>query len=260
VPDKSTQLLLTALGHAAASGAVPLHPTRAAPGLFPASALGKQVAQRCQEEGYLRSLAEDELHRYQITDKGLQHLLEEMDPRQVIEDFVRVLERRQTEVDELLRLAREMHLGLETLRANTQRVLRQLERSDPTRLTSAPDNKPGQLHTLFQHFLSQLHHAPAGGEGNQDQEEFTASILERLIRYQEHAAQDCPLPVLYEQVQAGSEITIGQFHDALRRLHETGAVYLHPWTGPLYEIPDPSFALLVGHEIVYYVSLRRDEG
>ena len=37
--------------------------------------------------------------------------------------------------------------------------------------------------------------------------------------------------------------TLGQFHDALRHLHADGRVYLHPWTGPLYALPDPPAAL-----------------
>ena len=51
-------------------------------------------------------------------------------------------------------------------------------------------------------------------------------------------------------------LTIGQFHDSLRRLHEMEKIYLHPWTGPLYEIPEPACALLVGHEVAYYASVR----
>jgi hypothetical protein len=51
-------------------------------------------------------------------------------------------------------------------------------------------------------------------------------------------------------------VTIGQFHDGLRRLHDGATIYLHPWTGPLYELPEPRFALLVGHEIAYYASSR----
>jgi len=30
-----------------------------------------------------------------------------------------------------------------------------------------------------------------------------------------------------------------------------------PWTGPLYDLPEPHFALLVGHEVAYYASSRR---
>jgi hypothetical protein len=51
-------------------------------------------------------------------------------------------------------------------------------------------------------------------------------------------------------------LTMGAFHDALRQLHEGRLVYLHPWTGALYELPEPAAALLVGHEVAYYVSLR----
>jgi hypothetical protein len=68
---------------------------------------------------------------------------------------------------------------------------------------------------------------------------------------------DCPLPALFRGVKAHSpRLTIGQFHDALRSLHEARTIYLHPWTGPLYELPEPSLALLAGHEIAYYASLR----
>jgi hypothetical protein len=70
---------------------------------------------------------------------------------------------------------------------------------------------------------------------------------------------DCPLPDLYRRArEASAKLTIGQYHDALRALHERQAVYLHPWTGPLYEMPEPAVALLTGHEIAYYASLREN--
>lgn len=70
------------------------------------------------------------------------------------------------------------------------------------------------------------------------------------------ALSDCPLPDLLREVRRTlPRLTIGQFHDALRLLHERRAIHLHPWTGPLYEMPEPSTALLCGHEIAYYASL-----
>ena len=39
--------------------------------------------------------------------------------------------------------------------------------------------------------------------------------------------------------------------------HDLGKIYLHPWTGPLYDIPEPPYALLIGHEIAYYASIRK---
>jgi hypothetical protein len=71
------------------------------------------------------------------------------------------------------------------------------------------------------------------------------------------ALGDCPLPELFRRLQPRLPgLTIGQFHDGLRHLHQDEAIYLHPWTGPLYEMPEPALALLIGHEIAYYASLR----
>jgi hypothetical protein len=71
------------------------------------------------------------------------------------------------------------------------------------------------------------------------------------------ASGDCPLPELFRRAQASTPtLTVGLFHDGLRRLHDQQRIYLHPWTGPLYEIPEPACALLVGHEIAYYASAR----
>ena len=44
--------------------------------------------------------------------------------------------------------------------------------------------------------------------------------------------------------------------DGVMRLHAAGTVYLHPWTGPLYALPEPALALLVGHNVAYYASPR----
>jgi hypothetical protein len=71
------------------------------------------------------------------------------------------------------------------------------------------------------------------------------------------AAEDYPLAELFRHLQADVPgLTIGRFHDALRDLHDADRIYLHPWTGPLYDLPEPAFALLVGHLIAYYASAR----
>jgi hypothetical protein len=72
------------------------------------------------------------------------------------------------------------------------------------------------------------------------------------------ALGDCPLPELFREVLAiAPTITVGQFHDGLRTLLEREQIYLHPWSGPLYGLPEPTLALLVGHEVAYYASVRR---
>jgi hypothetical protein len=67
---------------------------------------------------------------------------------------------------------------------------------------------------------------------------------------------DCPLPDLFRALALNSALTIGEFHDCLRELHADGKVTLSAWTGPLYALPEPQYALLIGHGIAYYASLR----
>ena len=69
-------------------------------------------------------------------------------------------------------------------------------------------------------------------------------------------AGDCQLNYLYQHLSPLCPgITPGAFHDALRNLRQKKLIELHPWTGPLYEIPKPELALMAGHEIACYASL-----
>jgi hypothetical protein len=82
-------------------------------------------------------------------------------------------------------------------------------------------------------------------------------IVVLLDEWRSSSSGDCPLPELYRRLtERHAGLSIGRFHDLLRHLHDSHRVYLHPWTGPLYELPEPPLALLVGHEVAYYASPR----
>lgn len=242
--DKSSQLVLTALTRAAADAAgVPLHGSKSHPGLFPATAVGKQAAQRCCDDGLLAVAADSPTSpaSYTITDKGLGYLLRQMSPREVLEDFVRVIEAREEQVRGLLAAADAMQQSLAGLRDHAGVIL--------TRLTAGGTD----LKALFFAF-----HHPVEGELRAEPADPGEAILSALAHWSGAcSSEDFPLPELYRQVGENCPgLSIGSFHDALRRLVQAGQIYLHPWTGPLYDIPDPPYALLTGHEIAYYASLR----
>lgn len=257
--DKSTPLILTALGRAAATGTLPLYAARTAPGLFPTTAAGKQAAQRCHEEGYLTEVPTEAppettattavkkktaIPLCTITDKGMTYLLSQVSPRQVLEEVVHGLQSRQEQLTELCNEARRAAAAVETLKANVEKVLDQLPR--PGAATSN-----GQLKSLFTAFLHDgKPQAPTG--------DVETTLIDELARWQKSgASEDCPLPHLYRHLQARhTGLTVGCFHDVLRRLHDSGKLYLHPWTGPLYDLPEPSYALLAGHGVAYYASLK----
>ncbi len=271
--DKSNQLILTALSRAAAADAVPLHGSKTVAGLFPTNAAGKQAAQRCQEDGYLRLVAEeDSILRNgdaagtvavakkktanaplcTITEKGLAYLLGQVSPRQVLEDFVRALEARQNHADDLMNLAQQMRQNIEALKTNVDKILQHTYKAEGS---AEHGGSPGNLKALFAGFLNDAGSSRSTPSAPATDAALHEAMLAELTRWQHaNTSEDCPLPHLYRQLSARS---IGHFHDALRRLHDLGKIYLHPWTGPLYEIPEPPYALLIGHEIAYYASIRK---
>jgi hypothetical protein len=230
VADKFTQQIVDALSRAAADPTgVPLVASKAEPGLFPAAPAGKTAAQKAVADGLLKpteARGKPARELYTLTDAGWAFLLATANPKQVLEDFVRVLEARQGEVNDLLATARRMADSLGGLREAVARVLPKVSTN---RVASEPTSpSPTDL---------------------------AGTLLSRLTDWAATAGEDCPLPELYRRSGATS---VGAFHDALRRMHDRGAVYLHPWTGPLYALPEPAFALLVGHGVAYYASIRTD--
>jgi hypothetical protein len=228
VADRSTQLLLQALSRAAAeSSAVPLFAGRGGPGLFPSTAAGKQAAQRCRDEGYLLDAGAP--GSVTLSDEGRKYLLGQLSPREVLEDFVRVLEAREGQVAHLVAQVRQLQTSLEATRQQVAPVLDQVRRQES-----------GSLNGLFEGFHE------AGPD------DLAGRIVEALGRWAN--LEDCPLPELFRRCGAA---TIGAFHDALRRLSADGRLHLQPWTGPLYAIPEPPYALLVGHEVAYFASSKQ---
>jgi hypothetical protein len=274
VADKSTSLVLTALSRAAAAAQpIAVHGTRKAPGLFPATAAGKKAAQQCLDEGLLSATPEQPAQPDMaggavtatkkqagavctITDKGLAYLLAQLSPQQVLEQFVQELGQRRQVLAEWAAAAQRLHAANDTLQAHVAAVLARFP--SPERAAGAA----GGLKALFREFLADSLPVPAPSPGERQPTEraLEGRLLGQLQKWRaSDAPEDCPLPQLYRQAAGDPPVTIGQFHDALRRLHERSQIYLHPWTGPLYEIPEPPFALMVGHEIAYYASLRGTE-
>lgn len=234
--DKPTQLVLAALSRAVAEpGGLPLFGSKSAPGLFAATATGRQAAQRCQDEGYLQLVRSETKGKstvdyYTLSDKGLNYLLSQASPRELLEDLVRALEARQAQAADLLAVARQMQATLDGLKASAEQVLRQVPpAASVSDGTAAPADDGWKADALA--FLSSWH---ASG-----------------------ASEDCPLPELFRQArQVEPALSIGRFHDGLRQLHDAEQIYLHPWTGPLYAIPEPPLALLVGHAVAYFAGPR----
>lgn len=297
--DKLTQQIIDALSKAAADSAgLPLFAGKSELGLFSSSAAAKPAAQKCLADDLIRVVRTDTKGKalrefYGLTDKGWEFLLAAVNPKQVLEDFVRVLEARQGEVGELLDTARRMAESLHGLKEAVARVLPQVcearlpanpegERGRSNPPLAAEEREvsemwersllaPAELPRVYPTTSQENGHCrngtavlepPAIVEAIPEADpvvDLADAVLARLADWaaSANAGQDCPLPELFRSLTTREPApTIGEFHDCLRRLHSAGSIYLHPWTGPLYALPEPAYALLVGHNIAYYVSAR----
>jgi hypothetical protein len=268
--DKATQLVLDALSRAVADPAgLPLYGNKTTPGLFASTGPAKLAAQRCKDEQFLRVVrtetrGKNAVEVCAVTDKGLSFLLGQVQPRQVLEDLVRAVEARQFQLGNLVSAAQQAHASLDALRGVAEKVLEQV-------VQHANGNGHASTNEAWQRFqASGVASAPrergdtearntrfANATPLADNRAYEATLLSLLNQWHASgASEDCPLAELYRRSCQTHTLTIGQFHDVLRRLQERDQVYLHPWTGPLYAMPEPQVALLVGHEIAYYASIR----
>lgn len=246
--EASQTQVIEGLNRAAAEpGGLALFAGKGAAGLFPNSAAGRQAAQHCKDQGLLRVVRTEPRGKTQvefctITDNGMSFLLDNMNPRGVLEAMLHALDARRADQAELLERTKRTQDALAAMQTNLSRVLAKWEVADrKTAFQGGPA------------YESHAHAAPL--------REIHAGIVEHLERWRDSGSlDDCPLPELFQRLEKTVPgLTIGLFHDALRELHEQGRVFLHPWTGPLYELPEPAMALLAGHEIGYYASLRHCE-
>lgn len=248
--DTLTHLITTALSRAAAHPhGLPLFPSRQGEGsLFPNSKAGRTAAQKCLAEGWLQPVsptnpAAAPAHRYILSESGWQRLREEAQPKQVLEDFLRVVEKRTALVGEWLNVAQQLHEELQQLR---QALSRWIAAGAPLALTPDLSNSGSSVRPL----------GPSASEGGRPEQTTVAeAILHTLAEWSRQGGADCPLPELFRAVCQRCPVSLGSFHDALRSLHARQALALHPWTGPLYAVPEPAYAMLAGHGVAYYASL-----
>ena len=200
---------------------------------------------------------------YGLTEKGWEFLLAAVSPKQVLEDFVRVLEARQGEVGELLDTARHMATSLQGLKDAVARVLPGVSVARIKEPTPQPppcrEGVNARLASLESSDATELRGSDSpslqgGGWGVGLLTDLAPAIVAYLAEHT--GATDCTLPELFRAAARTAALTIGEFHDCLRQLYADGTITLPAWTGPLYDMPEPQFALLIGHGIAYYASLR----
>jgi hypothetical protein len=240
----SEQLALQALSKVLADPvARPLYGSTARPGVFQGtSQAAKQGAQHCLSGGWLAATGQYEgkgksrKELYRITEAGIRAVLDQSELATLLGDSVNYLERN---VEQLASIATKIEETRQALRNQKEMVGKLQERLRP------PDVK-GPLHNL---------HRPSDAAAATDSQppNWLAAGLEFLADYQrQNPYGHCPLPELFHRVAEPRGLSIGQFHDGLRRLVQERRIRLHPFTGAAYQLQEEQYALVAGQEIKYY--------
>jgi hypothetical protein len=272
--DISTQLVLDGLTRAfAAPAGCPLHGGKDTPALFPNSAAARRAAQQCKTSGWLQTVGtvtkgRGALDVCTITEEGIAHLLGQVSPKPVLEEFVRAVEACSRQIADAVKTAERGQSALAALQGQLSILLNRMPTSNGEvigrgpfacfRGLASPNGTAAANQGRESMAPGTVPDASDAAKGAGDSSSWKSAALTFLSDWPKaKPSEDCPVSELYHHLrQSAPHLTIGQFHDGLRQLHADGAIYLHPWTGPLSEIPEPTIALLVGHMIAYYASQR----
>jgi hypothetical protein len=87
-------------------------------------------------------------------------------------------------------------------------------------------------------------------------DEWLEQVVKQVQQFTQHRpSESYPLPQLYRDVAEPQGVSLGEFHDGLRRLSREARIRLIEWTQPLRTMPDERFALIAGGEIRYYARI-----
>ena len=231
VPAKYQTPVLAALAQAyAAPGEVSLHASRGVRGLFPANAAGKAAAQATLQAGFLESVRTEVRGKTTqqfvvLTESGSAYLVKQSDPKPLLDEVQGVLQSQKAAMQQLQTEIRTVFENMTKLQARVEQLSAMVSERDIVQTRISVSSWEDQM-------------------------------TEYLCRRQAvRPAEDCPLPELYREARnVAPGLSVGTFHDGLRRLQSARRITLQPWTGPLHELPEPTLALLQGHSLAFYAS------
>jgi hypothetical protein len=244
-----------------------LHGGKEKAGVFAAaSAADKAAAKLCLDNGWLvkagalpaKGKAKKELWR--ISPAGIEAVLAQSDPSDLLESLRAGVERIETRSGDMIREVREnLAAALETVRTT---VLAALEPLAPLKeLGQIKQNLSEVLNRVkpvnVADVLNKLAAAAPPSPAAQGDDSWLAAVL-RMATEQRQANpfQRLTLPQVFERLKAQRpELSLGQFHDGLRRLHQENRIRLGPYTQALATLDDPRNALYLDREVKYYVEV-----
>lgn len=275
VEDKLTEALRPVLG----GQLLPLQKAGKNPGIFPAGATGKKLADEAINRGLVHEgepvapakKGGKPKPQYRITPKGLQFVLDRDSPKEALNALQVALR----EMTAQLPGKQETTFPLEELRESLNSQYQQFQAAltqaaaDSDKRIQERNQKIDRLTGTIQAVEKAVERAskqpaipvpsptPPKESPMSGSNAWTKEIEQFLVTRRENGTVgDCTLPELFTFLrQREPELSIGHYHDALRKLHTEDRIRLSGWSGPLENLPQPNLAMFIAHKVMYYARL-----
>ena len=259
--EKLQTQLLEALRQALDGTPQRLQGSAKAPGLFPGGQAGAKLIHRARAEGFLQEVPSPEPASGKskskpavyvtITDRGRQLVLDQDSPAKVLTGL---RERLDTQGASLAVGIQEAQAQLCAFRESVDQLEKKL---------GGCFAQYQQTAQAFRSALDRLGQQPAPGPAQVVARPTapTAGWLDEVVPFVASQKRlnsfDRPnLKRLYEHLkQAHPALTLGEFHDGMRALHQQRRIRLDPSTQALATLQDPLHALYLDREVKYNVDL-----
>lgn len=261
--DKVRTQLIEALRKGIDGTPMRLQGSTADPGLFPGGQAGARLVQLARTEGLLEEVPPPEPAVKPkgrgkppvwvvVTAKGQQLVRDQDSPRKLLEGLHEKLEARGIDLAEGVRQTQEQLAGIREAVDVLEKTLRthfaHFQQTAATLRTTLD-----QLGTPPVPVVSaRPAPAPAADPGKWLDEVVAFVAGQKRL----NSFNRPNLKVIFEHLrQTQPTLTLGQFHDGLRGLHQQRRIRLDPYTQALATLQDPEHALYLDREVKYYVDL-----
>jgi hypothetical protein len=251
-------------------GGQPMRQTadKTAPGIFPAGATGKKLAQHAIDLGYLeacdgpppaqpakKSAKPKVIPHARITAKGREWVLQQTTPRQALEGLLAAFQQqaeayrnRDAEVGVLQAQLADLHNGFTQVQQQVRDASAR-RRSETQQLIATIET----VAAIVRQALAADGASPAPAHLPVSTQDLSPELLSYVRSWQQQRGADCPLPDLFRQLKERQpSLSIGGFHDRLRALYRDRRLELTPWSGTLDNLREPELALFISNTVMYY--------
>ncbi len=249
-----------------------LHGSKTVPGIFKGASAGEKAAAKiCTDQRWLEPTGEiagkgkSRKELYRLTAAGVQAILAQSDSSELLRRLQDSLQQLGTKTQDIPRAVEEkikealapiasLPGVLQSLQATITQALAKIKLPDLDELTRKLSQASAGPHQ--EHSTSQPIPSPVVAERDWS-EEVVRMVNEQKLQ---HSLQWLTLPQVYERLRANHpQLTLGRYHDGLRRLQDEKKIRLGPFTQALATLNEPRNALYLDHEVKYYVEVCMEQ-